>query len=503
MINWINKYKILILGLEYISIIKALPFNDNVNPQTQQDCQTLLEIYQHFNLNLPPFANDENKNCCDYQARLAASNGQYPTTDWICDSSNTRINSIILKERNISTDIPWDLFNRLDNLEVLHLFNNQLNGEIKGDLRGVFPNLKQLRLQNNNLSGYLPTYLPPNIETFIVDGNDQINDSIPSEWNDVGSMRDCILPNNICTPRNSPVQCYSATDKNYQTPQCQDDAQEDRSGALQQLNNSNIEYSNDNISNDMNNNMNNDMNNNDNNMNNDNNNMNMDNNNNMDNNMDNNNMNVDNNNNNNDPNNENNNQPNNNTSNNTIGLNNKKKKNSNKKRSYAVLIMTLSIISLLIFILILVCLVSHFSRKKTREKEKDIYSGKTIFDDNPNNNRTEASIFYSKTNNTNSPNHIMTFDENNNNSISIFNAISHNNTLNSQNNKLLNSPNKLIHSPSPLSPKSNELSFIENPNPENMNMNNDDLSFSDIDASDEIIEPQPAFVASPNTSMYK
>jgi len=49
-----------------------------------------------------------------------------------------------LKERNISTDIPWDLFKKLDSLEVLHLYNNQLKGEIRGDLRDIFPNLKQL-----------------------------------------------------------------------------------------------------------------------------------------------------------------------------------------------------------------------------------------------------------------------------------------------------------------------------------------------------------------------
>jgi len=84
--------KFLILGLGYISICKALPFN-NGNSQTQQDCQTLLEIYNYFNLNPPPFSNEVNPNCCDMNARLAASNGNYPTTDWICDSNN-RINTM-------------------------------------------------------------------------------------------------------------------------------------------------------------------------------------------------------------------------------------------------------------------------------------------------------------------------------------------------------------------------------------------------------------------------
>jgi len=49
----------------------------------------------------------------------------------------------MIKDRNISTDIPWNLFEKLENLEVLHLYNNQLTGEIKPDLRN-FSNLKQL-----------------------------------------------------------------------------------------------------------------------------------------------------------------------------------------------------------------------------------------------------------------------------------------------------------------------------------------------------------------------
>ncbi|ORY17205.1 hypothetical protein LY90DRAFT_171513 [Neocallimastix californiae] len=159
----------LFFGLGHISILsQATPINNTSSSETQQDCQTLIEIYKHFKLKLPPFANDNNQNCCSYEARLAASKvSTYGTTDWMCDSSNSRINTIILQGRNIDTDVPWDLFQKLDKLEVLHLYDNKLTGEIKGDLRETFPNLQQLRLQNNNLSGYLPTYLPPKLETFI------------------------------------------------------------------------------------------------------------------------------------------------------------------------------------------------------------------------------------------------------------------------------------------------------------------------------------------------
>jgi len=85
MTNIINNL-FLIVGLGYfVPFIQAIPYG-NVNYQTQKDCQTLLDIYQHFQLNLP-FKSDSN--CCDYYVRLAASNDNYPTTEWICDSSNT------------------------------------------------------------------------------------------------------------------------------------------------------------------------------------------------------------------------------------------------------------------------------------------------------------------------------------------------------------------------------------------------------------------------------
>eukprot|EP00833_Pecoramyces_ruminatium_P008817 jgi/Orpsp1_1/1182849/evm.model.c7180000082899.1 len=451
MTRYINIFKNFIIGLGYISIIsKAVPINNNnYSPQTQQDCQTLIEIYKHFKLNLPPFASN-NQNCCDYQARLAASNDRnYATTDWICDSTNTRINSIILKGRNINTDIPWDLFQKLDNLEVLHLYDNQLTGEIKGDLRETFPNLKQLRIQNNNLSGYLPTYLPPKVETILFNGNNQLNDSIPKEWQGTSSMKDCILPSNICNPRNSQMNnCYSNVNKSNVVTSCQNDAQEDRSAALQKLESN----SNNNINNDMN----------------------------SDNKMNNNN-------------NDNINNINNNNNNNNLSNSNGSKIESRKHiKSHAVLIMTGSIMLLLIFILIIVTIVSHYSRKKTREKEKNIYKGTTLYDENFN-SRTEASIFYSK-NNLNENSNTLSFDDitgnnnNNNNSISLFNCMNRRNSHNSQ--------TTVEHHLLSENQDDEEISFIENTNPNNMV----EMSFSVIDPSQEIIEPAPVLLQSPNTS---
>ena len=54
-----------------------------------------------------------------------------------------------MRDKGIETDIPWDLFQKLDKLEVLHLYDNKIKGEIKGDLRQTFPNLKQLLVNNN------------------------------------------------------------------------------------------------------------------------------------------------------------------------------------------------------------------------------------------------------------------------------------------------------------------------------------------------------------------
>jgi len=90
----INRLKFLFLGIGYISnLSQGIPIKNTYGPETQQDCQTLIEIYKHFKLNLPPFASN-NQNCCDINARLAASNDGNPTTDWMCDSSNSRINSM-------------------------------------------------------------------------------------------------------------------------------------------------------------------------------------------------------------------------------------------------------------------------------------------------------------------------------------------------------------------------------------------------------------------------
>jgi len=150
------------------------------------------------------------------------------------------------------------------------------------------------------------------------------------------------------------------------------------------------------------------------------------------------------------------------------------------KRSPAVLIMTLSIISLLLIILLIVTIVSHYSRKKTREKEKDIYKGTTLYE---NSDQTEASIFYSK-----NSNNMYAYDENNNNSISLFNYTNPHETENNINNinDINDNNNQLLVGGS----QSDELSFIENA-PQN---SLEEVSFSVIDPSAEFIEPQPAAI---------
>jgi len=54
----------------------------------------------------------------------------------------------------------------------------------------------------------------------LFNGNN-INDSVPNEWSNVSTIRDCIVPNNICNPRNSKMTCYSDSSKNSQTTVCQ------------------------------------------------------------------------------------------------------------------------------------------------------------------------------------------------------------------------------------------------------------------------------------------
>jgi len=191
--------------------------------------------------------------------------------------------------------------------------------------------------------------------------------------------------------------------------------------------------------------------------------------------------NNDNNTNNNNNNNLSNNQQDNTSNSNTIG-------GKKKKRSHAVLIMTGSIVLLMFSLLIVISLVSHFSRKRIREKEKDIYKG-TIYDESNSNSHTEASIFYSRTNSNESSN-LMSFDDGINNSISLFNCMSHRNSQNSQ----TTVEHKLLGG----SPIDDEISFIENTN--HNNMSSVEMSFSVIDPSKEIIEPAPALIKSPDTS---
>jgi len=45
-------------------------------------------------------------------------------------------------------------------------------------------------------------------------GNNNINDSIPKEWQGESSLKDCILPISICNPRNSKMDCHTNSNSN-------------------------------------------------------------------------------------------------------------------------------------------------------------------------------------------------------------------------------------------------------------------------------------------------
>lgn len=195
----------------------ALPVENNAEAQNNvsKDCKVIVDIYKHFNLPKPRFALDENnmENCCSYEVRRLQSTTGNISTEWICEpETSNRVTAIILNDKNISTDIPWDLLSQLDQLQFLYLYNNQITGGIEGNLKKYLPNLQHLRVNNNNLSGYLPTYLPDGMKDIDVTGNTGLNDSIPKEWSQVDNLK-CYVPPSVCNANGVTNACSYKTEE--------------------------------------------------------------------------------------------------------------------------------------------------------------------------------------------------------------------------------------------------------------------------------------------------
>ncbi|KAL2649304.1 hypothetical protein R1flu_017432 [Riccia fluitans] len=80
----------------------------------------------------------------------------YPVEwDWVkCNTVSTRVNKLLLSDKNISGSIPEEI-SQMSDLTEIYLDNNELTGEIPQSMFSL-SKLKVLNLANNDLSGLVP-----------------------------------------------------------------------------------------------------------------------------------------------------------------------------------------------------------------------------------------------------------------------------------------------------------------------------------------------------------
>ena len=131
------------------------------------DCNILLSVKEHFNVNLENWNTDKNINT------------------WIgVDVEDNRVTGLGLYDRDLEREIPAIIGNMI-NLEYLNLGDNNLNGYIPHEM-GNMTNLEYLNLGDNNLNGYIPHEIGnmTNLE-YLNLGDNNLNGYIPHE---IGNM---------------------------------------------------------------------------------------------------------------------------------------------------------------------------------------------------------------------------------------------------------------------------------------------------------------------------
>ncbi|KAG4086797.1 hypothetical protein H8356DRAFT_961901 [Neocallimastix lanati (nom. inval.)] len=170
-----------------------------------EDCLTLYKIYEYFNLGRPGYiVGNEMLNCCYYEVRRLHSENIYATTEWECENDsqnpNNHITSIILNNKNLSGEIPWDIIKNFSNLQILYLNDNQLTGDIRNlSSLSNLQNIQRINLSSNKLTGTLPNELPPNLSLINTQNND-IEGPIPESWTTRQNFI-CSVPQSICKPK--------------------------------------------------------------------------------------------------------------------------------------------------------------------------------------------------------------------------------------------------------------------------------------------------------------
>ena len=175
-------------------------------------CAPLNDEFQQW---LGGVAEKQGSNCPEREYLVSlynATNGENWTnnTNWLSDKpisewhgvttdGDGRVTRLILRDNNLSGELPPAVLSKMTSLERLVLPNNALTGSIPEELAEL-TNLRRLNLTGNSLSGTIPTELGSlsNLERIYLDGND-LTGGIPAELGNLGALQILILTSNKLT----------------------------------------------------------------------------------------------------------------------------------------------------------------------------------------------------------------------------------------------------------------------------------------------------------------
>ncbi|KAL2649303.1 hypothetical protein R1flu_017431 [Riccia fluitans] len=159
-----SKHPVVLNGFELLSM-----FDVDTSATFTTDQKALIAIKQSFGLE------DWTGDAC------------YPVEwDWVkCNTLSTRVNKLLLSDKNISGSIPKEI-SQMSDLTEIYLDNNELTGEIPQSIFSL-SKLKVLNLANNDLSGSVPVSFQNKVG-FTFSGNPRL----------------CLTGNGSCAPPPGP-----------------------------------------------------------------------------------------------------------------------------------------------------------------------------------------------------------------------------------------------------------------------------------------------------------
>jgi hypothetical protein len=188
------------------------------------DCVTLYKIYEHFKLGRPGYiVGDVMFNCCYYEVRRLHSMDVFATNEWECENDSqapdNHITSVMLNNKGLAGEIPWNIIKGFSKLQTLSLNNNKLTGDATNisHLSNI-STLQNVDLSSNMLSGTLPTSLPTNLSVINLQSN-EVSGPLPESWTQKQNFK-CTVPSGICKPK-SLTDVTSICNNNL--PECKED----------------------------------------------------------------------------------------------------------------------------------------------------------------------------------------------------------------------------------------------------------------------------------------